>query len=932
MPIEPAGPQSYGGDIAAPTTTTGPSPSSATTVKDNALASDTIVSSEGTQAYVPAYIEPASRPQLPLPQDGKQQDLQSLLNTIKADASVPPSSETLYQTKLEQLVKQIAVKDPKLAEQVKFVLTHPDAKLEGGDFRKASDIAAKVEVQATEYVKQTTGDAKFEPAKPDTAAADQALGDKKGEIFEKVVTDNNKLTDKEKGTLLLAHYHPEALQKGDLTPKLQQLLQKYEAATEKMFDKLGIAPKNYEVPNEALRFDLKQSNTFSSLFQQAIASNANALTPPMNEHDINYLQFKLNNPDGPEPPLPEGRSAATMQNLFTGLVNQAKAEYTKETGFPPEFTPEMQKEVYNSALLGNFEAAFDKLLAKAAPPLTENQKTALRAALGQNPENIPKEIKALFEVIKGSAMAEVIKAFDLPLTWSPKTRDLTNPKIIQQRAENAATLMAVQAAQEMVAQYMATVNQMPEGSDKEAYGNYLKIVGAALNNLSMALFSASASDSNISRTMSLGNADTQMNKIKVQQDKAEEAKKKQEKAAKLQKVFGAFMGLVTAILSIFMGPLAFICTMTLTIQKTVTGTNFFEDLTKTIMSAIEKMTNSPILQAVFKAIASYYLVMMSMIINPLNIVQTITEQLGDTITNFLKAFGVPDDKAKMAGMIAAQATVILVEIAITILTAGAASEMLVGSFASMGQMIGKAVKTAMDIMKDMMVMATKFFKSMDTLLEGASKAANMMMKVLKSEMNNIRQLERAAEAASSAAKGAPSAKTIARAEHAMKELTDAVRVAQNTATKLATKLADEGGDLMDAAIKAQKFADRMSEKLVDLEKVAEKVTEAANSGVKSAQNLEKGLKYALYGFAAATGTMSIVTGVVNVNRELLLGQVERIKADMLADMIVMRAVIKAIKAVMDSIMSGMSVTTGMIKSVQKQQQDKYNHSGFNFVC
>ncbi len=931
MPIESAGPQNYGGQVQAPTTTTGPSPSAATSGSTNVFSKDSIVNTEGTQTYTPAYVEPTNRPQLPPPPDQNSGNYQNT-GCVPPDLK-PTDPETLFQNKLEQLVAQVAIKDPNLAEKVKFVLTHPDAKLEGGDFQKAGGIAIKLQSQATEFVKVTTGDTKFEAPKPDTAGANQELSEKKNGIFEKIVNDNNSLTTKEKNSLLIAFLHPELKTKESLSPKLQKLLEKYEGASEKVFDKLGIAPKNFEVPKDSTGFDLKEGFAFADAFENSMESFMFTQTPPLNEHDANFLRFKLNNPNGPKPPVPEGRTEEQMNILFKAVFSEAKTAYTKESGFPPEFTPEPPKEIFEAGLLGHFESNFEALLSKQSPPLTEAQKTALKAALGELPENIPKEIKALFEMLKGAAAAEVVKAFDLPPSWSPKTRDLTKPSVVKQRAEVAETLKAVQAGQAMIAQLQAAVDQMPEGADKQSYGNYLKVVGAALGKFSETLFAQSANDSNISRQMTLGNADAQLGKIKVQKDKADESKAKAKKAEKMQKVMGIFM-------AIFMGPLG----IAMAIQKAVTGSNFMEQLTTMIMTAIESAVKSPLLQAILKAMAGVFITLFALVVGgPLSVLyalQTAVEQLGNTISAFLLAAGVPENKAKMAGMIIAQGIAIIAEIVVTIVSLGGASALLIGSFANMAKVVMDVVKQAMTIMTDIIKAAQNFVKVMTQALRSFSQIAKNLGRDLRRALEVVEDLTQAAQKAAKLADKTPNAINIAKAEKAFAELNEGIQKMQNVAQKLAEQMAKEArvfkgpGEegVKQAANAAQAFADKLAKQSDEIAKMAEQVTKTANSGSKSAQNLEKNIHRAITGISIGSAAVSGVSGGLSAGREVLLGQIERIKADMQADMITIRAIVKAVKAIIDEIVTGMAQTGSMIKSVQKQQQEKYNHSGFNFVC
>ena len=71
--------------------------------------------------------------------------------------------------------------------------------------------------------------------------------------------------------------------------------------------------------------------------------------------------------------------------------------------------------------------------------------------------------------------------------------------------------------------------------------------------------------------------------------------------------------------------------------------------------------------------------------------------------------------------------------------------------------------------------------------------------------------------------------------------------------------------MMEAAMKAQKFAEEMGEMATKMERVSVKVTEAANSGTRQGQEVEKAIKYGMKGFAAASGTLAIVGGIVGLH-------------------------------------------------------------------
>ncbi len=900
-----SGSQSYNPQVQETARTTGsttPSAAAATSKPNNA---DTMARAEGTQSYVPPDIDPvASLPKLfPTTTD------KAMANV--SDFQVPLTAEQLYQEKLNTLVN-----NGKMPEMVNFALTHPDAKL-SGSFSNAAKLAQSYQKQALEYARTNSGDSTYTPEQPDTAAADAELAAQRNQIFENLLNNDKKLTAQQKTDLLMAYYHPEQFPKSDLPAAMQKLLKSFEAKAEKQFDQLKLAPSNYQVAQNSSSFDAQASYEFSSAFAESFEAMIKNTTPPMGTTEFNYVRFRLNNPDGPMPPVPAGRTAEEMESLFQKTKAYAQELFTKETGYPASFTPKMDTEFFNSMLLGRFEDAFEAKLASQSPPLTEEQKALLRTALGQQTENIPKEIKALFEMIKGSALAEVIKAYDLPASWNPKTRNLNDPAVIKQRAQVQTQMDGVQAAEEMIATVQTVVQQMPLGSDRVAYASYLKAIGDALNKFSESLMVIASADSIVSKNMAIATCEAEQDRIKMQQHQADEARKKAKDAAKMNAIMSVFM-------AIFMGPIG----VALAIQKQVSGTNFFEQLVKKVTETINNMGIPSVLKSIFKAIANFYLTALSFILGgPFMMAQVFTERLSASISDFLQNGGISKSKADKIAMIMSIVITILIEIAIIVATMGGASFSLVGSFGEMATRIMAIVKEVGKIVMEAVKSLGSFLvRFQRVIMEVASKEANALLKQLQRATDELKTvMEQAAKAAKNA-KNTPNAETIAEAERLARQVADKMKEVQEVTVQLSRRLSMEAmskPELLKAGEEITQLSKQATSALADAQKMAADVVEAAASGVASAQKLESRINTAIKVISYSSAVMTLASTGVGVSRELLLAQIAILKAELEADNIKIRAIVKAIRAVIDAIVSGISVTMDTVKKVQETQASKY---------
>lgn len=874
------------------------------------LRDDTLLRADATQHYTPPDIEPS--PDLP------QLQPPTIYQKPATELPNPATAQEIYDAKLADLLRRLNLKNTSIADRVRFAIDHPEVTLKD-EFVVGRELAKRLQEEIAEYARNLSGDKDFAPQPPNSAKADQALSLKRNALFESLIREDKSLSEAEKNSLLLAYYRPDGTQSAGLTPKQLELLKKYDQATQKLFDKTGLAPEGYELKPNADEFNGKTSFALAEAFEQL----AGKMSPPLTPKEYNYLRFKFYHSEGPNPPLPPGKTKEQMDALFGKNFSQAQANFTKQSQFPAGFTPAVSSEVYDAILLGRFEDAFERQIAGHSPPLTEEQKAMLRAALGQKPEDIPALIKALFEKFNTTAMAEIIEMYDLPPNWQLKKRDLNNPLVKKQKAKVETELNAAKAAEEMIGVLAATAEEMPPGPARVQSQSYTRIIAEALSKYTESLFASSSVDAEAASKMSQANYAARMDQMKIEKKRADEAKAKEKKAAKMQTVLGIFG-------SIFMGPIG----VALAVQKAVTGKNWFESFEKIIFKAIDKTDSSDAGKAILNILARIYLTGISTTLGgPMMMMQTLTDSLGDSIADFLELTGVKKDKAEFIGMITAMSIVLVGEIAASIFTAGAFSGAMVGSFSHIANMIRGISKPILEALSTTMRTVNSVFRELPELTAKATQITqNVTQRVIASEAR-IQSLLTKAQEAAQLAQRTPNAANIAKANSRIQKLAREMEELVNATNRLTQRLerealASKNINLSRASRAVKAEADTLQKALSDVQKMAESVEKASQSGTRTGQLAEERFKKALKFFSYGSAAMTGATTGVNVGREILLGQATVITGEKDAFVKKIRALTKLIQMTIDMMMNEMTTTTEAIKRVQQVGTNLFNPSHF----
>lgn len=124
---------------------------------------------------------------------------------------------------------------------------------------------------------------------------------------------------------------------------------------------------------------------------------------------------------------------------------------------------------------------------------------------------------------------------------------------------NQKALDALAVGTELIDKAKAQGEAMPNGPEKDAYLNFLRLISKALSALQEVVYQMQANQSSTSKTLSRANLDMQLNDLEKQQKAADEVREKTNKFASMGsfgKIFEWIIRIILMILSFALGPLA----------------------------------------------------------------------------------------------------------------------------------------------------------------------------------------------------------------------------------------------------------------------------------------------------------------------------------------------------------------------------------------
>lgn len=206
---------------------------------------------------------------------------------------------------------------------------------------------------------------------------------------------------------------------------------------------------------------------------------------------IKYLHF---HPDAKFPGSDQLKDAvADIEKIALGKV---RGDYA----IPDGFDIDSGAVIYDSILNGEFMRQFDYNLNNREPPLTSAQIAAIRVALGDplNP-NVTGETKALIQQIYNKTVEGIRSEYNLPVTWAPPISLLGDIGNISDKTRHLWN--AINEIQDRLNSAHNIVNGMKDGTQKTTLLNILKIISRALADLKELIAFMQTEDTVISSNM-----------------------------------------------------------------------------------------------------------------------------------------------------------------------------------------------------------------------------------------------------------------------------------------------------------------------------------------------------------------------------------------------------------------------------------------------
>lgn len=510
---------------------------------EGAFAKDQIVSANpvGAQQALlvqKPYVAPPDRPTLSSPNNpdsvyktnpdtGKPQ--LNIPVTSKPILSVSNQQDGAFATGLNNLLDE-ATQSQGLSEEdaalVRFAYYHPDSEIVPQNLK---DLAKDLIQKATDQVREQFNDPDFEP-KPDVTSFDNNINDLYQSDFNaalKNYAEENGLSDEDVARLIFAQNHPET----PVDPKDAAVLKELNAqVVQDLSQEYGL-PSTLEFKPDTEFFDAQISQNLEANFDALLStySDENGLS----SKDAATVKFAFMHP---EADIPVSDSGLDYKALAADLSAKATAQTVKADGLPEGYSPTPPTKTFDQIVTGGFIfAARDAVTDPAQGLSKEDQETVFQLVTGQismDDPSVPDALKDSARAVKKKALQKVMAQFGIPQgQFEPDPNNMKNASINTPKNLQIQT-GTVKLAGGMVGGFKTVLKEMPNGSEKAVYADYLKAIGDALANLREVLYAIEQKDSSLSKEMSNWSTQSAQNKNDLNNAQRNKNLEKMRKAAK----------------------------------------------------------------------------------------------------------------------------------------------------------------------------------------------------------------------------------------------------------------------------------------------------------------------------------------------------------------------------------------------------------------
>ncbi len=295
-----------------------------------------------------------------------------------------------------------------------FAWNHPGANT---DPKVKSMLAQFVNQAKQQTIQQLKLSSNWTPPQPNTTASNKDVTSTYNDSFESVAQDLTS-NESDKNAIEFAHYHPEYETK--LSPELKNFMTAAEIAAETTAQASSGAPDGWDLPKDSSEFDAKIKAHHNASFDGHLSKLAQQ--KGLSTQDKAALRTLQRDPDA------NVQHREKLFAIYKQLNEQSWQEMQDQFSLPANFKQPSSSKQYNDMIQKQFASSFKENLNNQDPPLSSSQKTALLNAQNNNGQNLPPDLKALFNKIKNETIHEITERFGLSTDWQPKSKLAVDPR------------------------------------------------------------------------------------------------------------------------------------------------------------------------------------------------------------------------------------------------------------------------------------------------------------------------------------------------------------------------------------------------------------------------------------------------------------------------------------------------------------------------
>jgi len=478
----------------------------------------------------------------------------------------------------------------------------------------------------------------------------------------------------------------------------------------------GITTLENSEAAQAFQEDL--SNSYDSAFEDAL--NQAAINDNLSSDQVAELRTMHYLPDEAASATPQ------LQTLLQTLNAAALSQVQQNVGFG--IIPQANIAYYVSMLNGAYIQAFKEAMGNYQPSLTNDQQNLIEKYI-EDPDDpsIPDSIKQIVQSIKSSVLPKIISRYGLSSSWQPTVTTLSPSSV-----DPTMNLMATNAAQnanDLLASAQSYVAQLPNGPEKSSYLDYLRTIGNAINQLEASIYALQSGQANTSQTLSRLQLSIQLDNLAKQQQAQDQVRDKQGKMAQM----GPLGDIVKWIGNIFtlglgacMGPVGFIFALAYFIDQAVSESTGKPSKFQQLFDDINKACGPA-----GGMVASFAVSVLLSGGNPLLLINLVTQN-ANCVQNFVKVCGGNEEAQQITAMVVGMVAQIVVMVALSIVTGGAAAPALIAP------VIAEALDISVEAVTTACKVVTVAIQITTTSLQIASSGIELNNNILLSQIDVIR--------------------------------------------------------------------------------------------------------------------------------------------------------------------------------------------------